>query len=69
MTGSLFVRGIFDGHHYFKIEEIGNGTIRFTQGENYKGILSSIILKFIGKETQEGFEKMNFALKKLAEEK
>ncbi|MDD2772542.1 MAG: SRPBCC domain-containing protein [Elusimicrobiales bacterium] len=65
--GSLFVKGIFDGHHYFKIEELNPGQVRFTQGENFAGILSGVILRFTGSETRNGFIRMNQALKQLAE--
>lgn len=65
--GSLFLKGLFDGHHYFKIDDLGNGQIKLTQGENFSGILSGIILKSIGEETKNNFVKMNLALKQFAE--
>jgi hypothetical protein len=65
--GSLLFKGIFDGHHYFKIEDLGNGQVRFTQGENFSGILSGMIMKSIGEDTRLNFVKMNNALKELAE--
>ncbi len=61
--GSLGFKGIFDGHHYFEIEEVLAGQVKFTQGENFSGILSKLILKKIGQQTRENFEKMNQALK------
>ena len=65
--GSLFIKGLFDGHHYFKLEDLGNGQTRLTQGENFSGILAGLLLISIGKQTRKGFEKMNEALKERAE--
>lgn len=65
--GSLGFKGIFDGHHYFEIEELQAGQVKFTQGENFSGILSKPILKKIGEQTRENFLKMNQALKQRAE--
>lgn len=65
--GSLFIKGLFDGHHYFKLEDLGNGQTRLTQGENFSGILAGLLLISIGKQTRKGFEKMNEAVKERAE--
>lgn len=65
--GHLFFKGIFDGHHYFKIEEIKPGQIKMIQGENFSGLLSKIIMKKIGEQTRQNFIKMNDALKEKAE--
>lgn len=65
--GHLFFKGIFDGHHYFKIEEVGENQVRLTQGENFSGIFSGLIMKSIGEKTMGNFVKMNNALKELAE--
>jgi len=65
--GSLFVKGLFDGHHFFEIEEIGGGQVKLCQGEYFSGILSSTILTKIGNDTRNNFIKMNQAIKQLAE--
>jgi len=65
--GKLLVKGIFDGEHYFLLEPVGPNETRFTQGENFTGILSGLMMKMIGKNTLVGFESMNEALKKQAE--
>lgn len=65
--GKLFVNGIFDGEHYFMVEPIGLDQTRFIQGENFTGILSGLMIKMIGKDTKEGFDAMNKALKTQAE--
>lgn len=67
--GSLFVRGLFDGEHVLKIEPLDPNRVRFTQHENFSGILAPLILSFIGKDTVRGFSEMNQALKARAEEK
>jgi len=66
-VGKLLVKGIFDGEHYFLLEPVGNNETRFTQGENFTGILSGLMMKMIGKNTKVGFESMNEALKNQAE--
>ena len=65
--GSLFVRGLFDGEHYFELEPLEGEKTRLIHGENFRGILVNLIMKMIGKETREGFQKMNHALKNEAE--
>lgn len=67
--GSLFVKGLFDGEHYFLLEETEEGFTRFTHGENFTGILSGVILKMIREQTKVGFGKMNEALKARVERK
>ena len=65
--GSMFVKGLFDGEHYFLLEAVGNDKTRFIHGEYFSGMLVGMIMKMIAKETVEGFERMNEALKKRAE--
>lgn len=65
--GSLWIKGLFDGHHYFRIEELGNGHVKFTQGEKFSGILSGMLLRSIGDDTRNNFVLMNNALKQQAE--
>lgn len=65
--GSLFVKGIFDGEHCFYLSEDGNGNTQLIQEENFSGILAGITLRYIGKQTEQGFEAMNEALKVMAE--
>lgn len=65
--GKLFVKGLFDGEHYFKIRETENG-VEFTHGENFSGAFVGPIMGLIGKKTEDGFVAMNEALKKRAEE-
>lgn len=65
--GKLWIKGLFDGHHYFQIEEIHPNQVKLIHGENFSGLLSKMILKKIGKETWENFVKMNQALKNRTE--
>ena len=65
--GKLGIKGVFDGEHYFILEQIGANQTKFIQGENFTGILSGLMLKMIGKDTKEGFSAMNIALKSQAE--
>lgn len=65
--GSLFIPGLFDGRHYFKIEDAGEGYVKLLHGETFSGIFSSYILRKIGEDTRGNFIKMNQALKDRAE--
>ena len=56
--GKLFVEGLFDGEHYFILEDFGNNQTRFIQGEEFTGLLSGALMKMIGKDTKIGFEAM-----------
>lgn len=65
--GHLFFKGLFDGEHYFEIQEMENGHLRFVHGENFRGILSGLLMKMIGAQTEAGFVQMNTALKSYVE--
>lgn len=65
--GSLFIKGLFDGYHYFKLEEQQPGITKLTHGEKFSGILSRFIFSKIGDTTRENFTRMNKAIKKTAE--
>ena len=36
--GSLFVKGIFDGHHYFEIDEINANQVKLNHGKHFSRI-------------------------------
>jgi hypothetical protein len=61
--GHLFIPGLFDGEHYFQLEALPGGGTRFIHGEHFRGLLAGLILRLIGRQTQEGFQRMNKALK------
>lgn len=66
--GHLFIPGLFDGRHYFELEEIDPQHTRLVQGEYFSGILSGVILRSIEASTVAGFEAMNEALKRIVEQ-
>lgn len=65
--GKLFICGLFDGEHYFKIEEMENGKVKFVHGEKFSGLFKGMILKKIKESTIKGFNDMNEALKERSE--
>ena len=66
--GKLFIKGLFDGHHYFEIDELAPNQVKLIHGEHFSGLLSTYILKKIGDDTRANFISMNNALKKRAEQ-
>lgn len=65
--GRLLVSGLFDGEHYFEINDNKNGSCTFIHGENFKGILIPLFKKMLENNTKRGFEMMNGALKERCE--
>lgn len=65
--GKTFVKGLFDGEHYFKLEPNANGSTTLIHGENFTGLLTGPIMKMIEKDTRGGFLAMNEALKNRVE--
>jgi len=65
--GSLFIRGLFDGEHYFRLTKIDENTTELTQGENFSGLLVPFLKKMIEQDTLEGFKLFNQALKEEVE--
>lgn len=65
--GRLWVRGIFDGEHYFILTETSDGHTNLHHGERFRGTLVAILKPMIGINTKKGFEAMNEALKARAE--
>ena len=63
--GNLFIPKIFDGHHFFQLEQLGHQT-KFIQKERFSGLLSFAI-KFIAKDTLDSFNAMNEVLKERVE--
>jgi len=65
--GHLFIKGLFDGEHSFKLIENPNGTTTFIHSEKFKGILVPLFQKQLDNNTIKGFEAMNNKLKDLVE--
>lgn len=67
--GKTFIKGLFDGEHYFQLTPVDAQRTRLDQGEYFSGLLSGVIFAKIGLSTKHGFEAMNTALKKRVEGK
>lgn len=67
--GHLGIKGIFDGHHQFIFEDMGQGLTKFTQGENFSGLLIRFVRKSIIEPTAIDFEKNNKDFKTYIESK
>jgi hypothetical protein len=65
--GKLFIKGLFDGTHYFILEGMEDEKTLFRHGENFTGLLTGPVLRKIGGATREAFDRMNLALKERAE--
>lgn len=60
---------IFDGEHFFELQDLGNGKTLVVNREEYRGILSLIIRNLpMMKTAPEGFELMNTELKRYCEQ-
>jgi hypothetical protein len=64
--GSLFVRGLFDGEHYFRLEPLDETRTCFEHGEIFSGLLVPLLGPMLPA-TRKGFEAMNRALAEQAE--
>ena len=59
---------IFDGEHFFELQDLGNGRTLLVNREEYRGILSLIMQQIPAmKLAPKGFEKMNNELKEYIE--
>jgi hypothetical protein len=65
--GHLFLKGLFDGRHSFKIIEQADSTCVFEHSEKFNGILVPLFSKMLDTKTKVGFEQMNRALKQRVE--
>jgi hypothetical protein len=63
--GRLWIPGIVDGEHYFKIEPVGPGRVRLTQGERFSGALVPVAGGSL--DMKDEFSAMNAAVKARAE--
>lgn len=64
--GRLFLPRLFDGHHRFTLEPLGEARTRLRQSEQFRGVM----IPFMGgtlRKTQEAFGISNRALKQRAE--
>ncbi len=66
--GKLFLPGIFDGEHYFRLESEGAGSTTLVHGERFSGVLVPLLRGSLDRNTKSGFEAMNRALKRRVEQ-
>ena len=62
-SGRLLIPGLFDGDHFFSIEQLGSNRVRFVQREIFSGLLVSFLPRGLDAKIRQGFEQMNQALK------
>ena len=65
--GKSSLPGFLNAEHIFTIEELQPKRVRFIQREVFDGLLTSVFGKGLDKDIRQGFEDMNYALKKRAE--
>ncbi len=66
--GHLLLPGLFDGEHYFRIEETGEVRARFVHGEVFTGFLVPWLWRDLDTRTRRGFGRFNLDLKNRVEE-
>jgi|SRR5680860_543369 len=64
--GHLGVRGVFDGEHYFQLEELPDGQTHLLHGEKFTGITVGLFGGMLEK-TERGFGQLNEALRERCE--
>jgi hypothetical protein len=65
--GHLWITGLFDGRHSFKLVPIDQSRTLFIHSEQFTGLLVGMLWKSLQSPTLGGFEQMNQALKSRAE--
>jgi hypothetical protein len=66
--GRLGVPGILDADHQFAMEAREGGGTRFSQNEEFRGLLVPLMARYLDRHTLPAFGAMNAALKHRAEE-
>jgi hypothetical protein len=64
----LVVPGLLDGQHRFVLESNDSGQTRFVQHDTYSGALVPILMDLYQAQAENGFRRMNDALKKRVEQ-
>ena len=65
--GHLFIPGLLDGRHYFRLQEAAPEVTKLIHGERFGGVLSGLILNRIADDTRDGYIAMNRALRERVE--
>jgi hypothetical protein len=68
LRGRLLLPGLFDGEHSFQLELLSTAGCRLHHTERFSGLLVGLMCGSLLDATREGFEAMNGALKRRAEE-
>lgn len=67
--GVTFVRGVFDGEHFFELEPTGNGRTLLTNREAFSGLLAPLMQRTaMLRGAEPGFKSMNELLKHRVED-
>jgi hypothetical protein len=66
--GRLWMPGILDAEHDFRVEALDGGRSRLTQNEKFTGLLAPVMARSLDRHTLPAFEAMNAALKLRAEQ-
>jgi hypothetical protein len=66
--GHLWFKGLFDGEHFFRLNESGPGITRLVHGEDFSGLFLRLALGTVT-EAGRGFAYMNQALKRRVEKR
>jgi hypothetical protein len=66
--GRLWMPGIFDAEHDFRVEALDGGRSRLSQDERFTGLLVAVMAGSLDRHTLPAFEAMNAALKLRAEQ-
>ncbi|GAA0880668.1 SRPBCC domain-containing protein [Algoriphagus jejuensis] len=64
--GKLLFKGVFDGEHYFVLDQVGKNETRLVHGEIFTGLLVALLSGMLHK-TALGFQLMNEAIKAKSE--
>ncbi len=62
-----FLRGPLNGTHYFLIEPLDAGGVRFVHGERFEGFLEPVVKVLLARELTDPYNDMNQALKRHVE--
>lgn len=61
--GHLWLPGLFDGEHHFRLEPCGEGVTRFVQSERFSGLLATLWGWTFRAKVEANFNRMNQALR------
>lgn len=66
--GRFLFSGLLDREHWFTIEKLDSGWVRFAQHDTFSGLLPFLLGDWLEGQIRPGFERMNRALKIRAEQ-